>query len=443
MNPGYFTAAASAVFNGCFAVIFKQYAKEVHPLAFTSFFSLGFLALFVLSIAIDSEDVILTNKEDTDVLPMFCPCTHDDSNPRPRPACCSHTAHVAQDGLFSGATVTTTFNLTWYAVRVPSVGLATAQGIVSTFNALVSFGVGVLLFRNPITSWVEAACGLGLLCLGISLVVAAKFTSREIVAPSSESALLSEEHEQGRKTWTCSSTRSDPSTARGPAVLQSIDSVGSTAVMPDASASSSVLVFASSTAALPEVAEAGHRDLAEHSGAARKRVWAGILQRLFGWACAAGAGTAGGFTLAGLTLSPPGCQGIVYLPAVGVGCVLTQLAWLGAQGTYYALFIRRDEESLLATFAEQLRYNTRSFRYVVAGIIAGIIYGAGLLLSLVSTYYVGEALAGPIFQFNIIIDGIWGTFLYSEIVGWKGITIFFTGALLVVGAGILLAQATN
>ena len=123
---------------------------------------------------------------------------------------------------------------------------------------------------------------------------------------------------------------------------------------------------------------------------------------------------------------------------------MTQLAWLGAQGTYYAPFIdRRDEESLLATFAEQLRYNTRSFRYVVAGIIAGIIYGAGLLLSLVSTYYVGEALAGPIFQFNIIIDGIWGTFLYSEIVGWKGITIFFTGALLVVGAGILLAQATN
>ena len=74
MNPGYFTAAASAVFNGCFAVIFKQYAKEVHPLAFTSFFSVGFLALFVLSIAIDSQDRILTNMEDTDVLPMFCPC---------------------------------------------------------------------------------------------------------------------------------------------------------------------------------------------------------------------------------------------------------------------------------------------------------------------------------------------------------------------------------
>ena len=310
-----------------------------------------------------------------------------------------HNSLAAQDGLFSGATVATTFNLTWYAVRVPSVGLATAQGIVSTFNALVSFGVGVLLFRNPITSWVEAACGLGLLCAGISLVVAAKFVSKEMDAPSSESALLSEDHEQGRKTWTCSSTRSDPSTARGPA-LQSIDSVGSTAVMPDASASSSVLVFASSTAALPEVAEAGPRNLADDS-MGRKRLWAGILQRLFGWACAAGAGTAGGFTLAGLTLSPAGCQGIVYLPAVGVGCILTQVAWLGMQGIYYALFIRRDEESLLATFAEQLRYNTRSFRYVVAGITAGIIYGAGLLLSLVSTYYVGEALAGPIFQFNI------------------------------------------
>jgi len=295
---------------------------------------------------------------------------------------------------------------------------------VSTFNALVSFGVGVLLFRNPITSWVEAACGLGLLCLGISLVVTAKFTSKETVAPSTESALLSEEYEQGRKT----------------AVLQSIDSVGSNIVTSDAS--SSVLVFASSTAALPEVAESGHRDLADNSAEGRKRGCEGIMQRLFGWACAAGAGTAGGFTLAGLTLSPPGCQGIVYLPAVGVGCILTQLAWLGLQGVYYVLFIR-SEESLLASFTEQLRYNTRSFRYVLAGIAAGIIYGAGLLLSLVSTYYVGEALAGPIFQFNIIIDGIWGTFLYSEIVGWKGITIFFAGALLVVGAGILLAQATN
>ena len=84
MNPGYFTAAASAVFNGCFAVIFKQYAKEVHPLAFTSFFSVGFLSLFVLSIAIDSEDVTLTNKEDTDLLPMFCPCTRR-LKPQPAP----------------------------------------------------------------------------------------------------------------------------------------------------------------------------------------------------------------------------------------------------------------------------------------------------------------------------------------------------------------------
>ena len=84
MNPGYFTAAASAVFNGCFAVIFKQYAKEVHPLAFTSFFSVGFLSLFVLSIAIDSEDVTLTNKEDTDLLPMFCPCTRR-LKPQPTP----------------------------------------------------------------------------------------------------------------------------------------------------------------------------------------------------------------------------------------------------------------------------------------------------------------------------------------------------------------------
>ena len=84
MNPGYFTAAASAVFYGCFAVIFKQYAKEVHPLAFTSFFSVGFLSLFVLSIAIDSEDVTLTNQEDTDLLPMFCPCTRR-LKPQPAP----------------------------------------------------------------------------------------------------------------------------------------------------------------------------------------------------------------------------------------------------------------------------------------------------------------------------------------------------------------------
>ena len=112
------------------------------------------------------------------------------------------------------------------------------------------------------------------------------------------------------------------------------------------------------------------------------------------------------------------------------------------QGVFYVAF-NRSEVTLLASFTEQVRYNTRSKWYVLAGIAAGAIYGAGLLLSLISTYYVGEALAGPVFQFNIIIDGMWGTFLYSEIVGWKGRTIFFAGSLLVVAAGTLLAQATN
>jgi hypothetical protein len=72
-----------------------------------------------------------------------------------------------------------------------------------------------------------------------------------------------------------------------------------------------------------------------------------------------------------------------------------------------------------------------------------VIYGAGLWLSLISTYYIGEALAGPIFQFNIILDGLWGVILYKEIVGWRGISLFFVSAALVVAAGILLAQATN
>jgi glucose uptake protein GlcU len=376
VNAGYFTAAASALFNGCFAVIFKQYANEVHPLAFTSFFSVGFLSLFVLSIALDSQDVLLTNSKATDVMPEFCPY-----------------------GLLSGATVAATFNLTWYAVRVPSVGLATAQGIVSTFNALVSFGVGVLLFRNPITSWGEAVAGLCLLCVGIALVVSAKFLSKSEV-----------ESEQGSSVPRYTSSLVTDDRLLGPSI-QSIEHADD------------------------------QRD--DSSGQIKPRICSeGFSQRLFGWACAAGAGIAGGFTLAGLTLSPAYCQGLVYLPAVGVGMVLTQLAWLGAQGVYYVAF-DRSEVTLLASFIEQVRYNTRSKWYVLAGIAAGAIYGGGLLLSLISTYYVGEALAGPIFQFNIIIDGMWGTFLYSEIVGWKGKTNFFAGALLVVAAGTLLAQATD
>jgi len=366
---GYLTALLSAVCNGCFAVIFKHYRHEIHPVVFTVFFSIGFLALYLLSMAFDAFNPLATDQHFSFTAPQFCPY-----------------------GILSGMTIPGTFNLEFYGVRTASVGLAMTQGIISAFNSLVSFLVGVFLFQNPVRSASEAALGLCLLCLGISGIVVAK--SDWLSAAPGGKELLEDATSYGATT--------------GKSIIKDVseDDVECSCSPPGQE------VFSQS--------------------------------KLFGVACAAGAGIIGGLTLSGLERSSPECQGIVFLPSVGLGSFGTQLVWVCV---HYWFILHDDDgqglqskcEGSRSGFKERVRYNLQHSHYV-PGMVAGVIYGIGLALNLISVYYIGLALAGPLFQFNIILEGIWGIFLYAEIKSRKGIALFFTSSLVILAAAIILSR---
>lgn len=380
-NPGYVTALCSAVCNGCFAVIFKHYRHQVHPVVFTCFFTIGFLALFLLSIAFLAFNPLATDHHFNSVAPQFCP-----------------------HGILSGMTIPGTFNLEFYGVRTASVGLAMTQGIISASNSLVSFTVGVFLFQNPVKSAAMAVSGLGLLLLGMAGIVAAKsdWLSPRRSGNAESSALADKLSLESAAAYGATDDE-----------VQTGDSVG--------------------------------KDVECMCTPAGKEVFS--QSKLFGVGCAVGAGVVGGLTLSGLQGAPPECQGIVFLPSVGIGAFGTQIVWMCLH--YWCCLHDVDSpgfksgcEGSRVGFVERVRYNFQHGHYM-PGIAAGLIYATGLAFNLVSVYYIGLELAGPFFQFNVILEGCWGIFLYGEIKSWQGTTLFFSSALVLLAAALLLSESTT
>nr|ABK23204.1 unknown [Picea sitchensis] len=134
-------------------------------------------------------------------------------------------------------------------------------------------------------------------------------------------------------------------------------------------------------------------------------------------------GILGGLIMMPMTQSPPAIQGVSYLPSFAIGVaifapVVTAIPYLSTQEC------------------------PRMELYVGAlpGIISGIVWNIGNILSMLAIGIIGYTIAYPILYCGIFIAGLWGMFLFKEIRGNAAALYWGSGFLILTGI-ILLSFA--
>jgi glucose uptake protein GlcU len=73
---------------------------------------------------------------------------------------------------------------------------------------------------------------------------------------------------------------------------------------------------------------------------------------------------------------------------------------------------------------------------------AGLVYATAVLFFVISATKVEYAVSVPLSQCSVVVNGMWGIFVFSELKGRESI-MFFVAAIVVIGGAVLLAQATS
>lgn len=141
------------------------------------------------------------------------------------------------------------------------------------------------------------------------------------------------------------------------------------------------------------------------------------------WACVVG--IFGGSILVPMHLIPEEKQRLVlFLPSFGLGAFFTSPLIL--------LFHYSCEKDKPAFHWKDASLN---------GLLSGLIYNIGNGMSIIATSSIGYAVAYPILQCAILISGLWGIFLFSEITDRYAIFVFFIGGVILVIGGVVLCIA--
>lgn len=134
-------------------------------------------------------------------------------------------------------------------------------------------------------------------------------------------------------------------------------------------------------------------------------------------------GVLGGLIMMPMTQSPPAIQGLSYLPSFAIGVaifapVVTAIPYLSTQ--------------------ECPRMELRMG--ALPGIVSGIVWNIGNILSMLAIGIIGYTIAYPILYCGIFIAGLWGMFLFNEIRGNAAALYWGSGFLILTGI-ILLSFA--
>lgn len=140
------------------------------------------------------------------------------------------------------------------------------------------------------------------------------------------------------------------------------------------------------------------------------------------WACSVG--LFGGSILAPLHYVPPDRQGLVFLPSFGIGALLTSPAAFYAHAVYSGGMPELHVRKALGT-----------------GLLSGLLWNVGNVLSVVAISSVGYGVAYPLFQCALLFSGVWGIYLFHEITDRATIFVFWFGGLVLVLGGFLLAAS--
>ncbi|KAL3678095.1 hypothetical protein R1sor_021051 [Riccia sorocarpa] len=124
------------------------------------------------------------------------------------------------------------------------------------------------------------------------------------------------------------------------------------------------------------------------------------------------AGIVGGLIMIPMTREKPYLQGIPFLPSFAIGvAVFTPIVLMVPY----------------VTRAERQWPNLAPGAAALPGIVAGIVWNIGNVLSIIAITQISYSVAYPIFQCGIFVAGLWGTFLFEEISGSSATSFWISG----------------
>ena len=145
------------------------------------------------------------------------------------------------------------------------------------------------------------------------------------------------------------------------------------------------------------------------------------LPRGVAWACSTG--IFGGSILAPLHYVPIEQQGVAFMPSFGMGAMLSSPLVL------YLYHILLNNSSFP-------KYHAR--KALPTGMLSGLVYNIGNLLSILAIPVIGYGVATPILQCAILVSGALGIYLFKEITNIKAIVVFWVGGFVLLSGGTLL-----
>merc|ERR1711871_472494 len=295
-------------------------------------------------------------------------------------------------GLVAGPLLVLAFTFSFLAI--PRVGLSIGQGVWGGVAIIVSILWGIIAFGNQIVSIPEAASAFAILLIGVGGIAFCNDIATILegwcgiertngaLRPDKEQPLL--EDDGGEEGY-----GGGKSTKRFSVVSD-------------------------------EFGDDMEEDAAESSGGASNFV--------LGMIFAAVVGLTGGSILVPMHYVPASQQGLVFIPSFGIGIIIAApivtVIYFAAAGQLHVL-----QEQEWAQVKVCLPW----------GMLSGVIWNIGNILSIPSISTIGFAVAYPMMQCALFVSGVWGVAVFREIQGWVPITTFFVSGGILLGGAALLA----
>ncbi|CAJ1947201.1 unnamed protein product [Cylindrotheca closterium] len=472
-NAGYICAFVGALAHGSYGVPVKATKDvDVHPLILQSY-KTAVLA-FMSCVVIPLVTVWLEQGKEYDA---------------------NNRLRFTPFGILSGFLWVTGGACGIYGIR--KAGMAIAVGTWASLMVCVNFTWGILIFREPVHSFLESCMAFGLLLVG--LVGMSKYSakpsgdikdetskkSRPEDNGSEEEPLFNStnslEMEDGVRPASSSSSsnwgdvemrnKSDGTSAtniggstrrlanRGPSNSSNVNYANgssSNAIGEEESEDTSLAMglFQKMNAVI-------YGDVDRHKKHANLNliaIWyrfmalistafASLTPRQAGILMAATNGILGGCALVPLHYAKKeGFQGLTYIPSFGLGSFIANIVlW----SLYFAWTYQQQRQQYHSQAPEKEVPRTSIWKSSVElmpsfywaklwkrGLLAGFLLSIGMICSILATGALGQGVGNSLVQLKILISGLWGIFYYKEIQNKRSIKFWFLSASICI-SGIL------
>lgn len=339
-------------------------------------------------------------------------------------------------------------------VAIQAAGLAVAQALWSGLSVFVAFVWGVAVFREPVASLPLAIAGLCLMAVGMAAVGiisghAAATVQRQggsgvhTMQPGEPADAADAETQRLVDGGGGSSHDSEgaPCSTRHPPLPEAPgppdDREAALPVSTLPAGLDTVAVDAVPTPALADDPPHTHYDgvglTAQPAGAAAAATAAAARQPFAvsygaGIACAVYVGIANGSFLVPLKYANRSVTGLEYLVSFGIGAALVTAAAAAAHSAAARRFDWRQLDPAVRAAGPP-------------ALLAGLLWSAGNVFSILATQELGLALAWPAVQAQLLVSTAWGALHYGEVHGVGAFGGLLAGSAAVVGGVALLAAA--